>query len=415
MRRILRSKAGVTLVELLISIAIFSVVTFALFTFMGVVSRQYTKNNNEVVVQNEVQTLMAHLQDIVVGANTNIGVEDKRLFMIYDDTFYVIEYDTSSEYLYYYDMTQLGADAADVTAYVSENDRDQKFTKAKKMVTDNAITDSDTLLANYLLSEYVSTFNIDATHLSDNYMTVTLELKKESVSFKAAKNIFLRNKLYDITEYGLASTNTSSSLSSLGESSPSGSSEGGSPGDSSNTETVTLEGISASWVGGVVRCDDIITKSNISVIASYSDGSSATVSDWTTSSSMYGKDHSSSNCTITVSYGGYTQDVIFTYAELDKITYSVNFSNKYAGATLSKSDFIVTNHYTNGASSKVTTDYTVSPAFSALVEGSNDYTFTSTIDTSKSISLSSHLRQFYVRAFWWKFVYKVVWCLLYCD
>jgi prepilin-type N-terminal cleavage/methylation domain-containing protein len=213
--RTIRDQRGLTLVELLLSVAIFGIVMTAILSFMTVVSRQYTKNNNEVNIQNEVQTLTTHLQNLIVSTDTNLGIVDNRLFMIDDEGFEVIEYDSAKGYIYYYSMQQLGLSTDEIKEYTDLDDRDKKLKKAISIVESNPITNIDAQLSTYLLTEYVTEFKI-SPNVTENYVAINLTLEKDNSKYSASKNIFLRNKMYDIDTSGLASTPVKSTTSTDG-------------------------------------------------------------------------------------------------------------------------------------------------------------------------------------------------------
>lgn len=201
-REAIQNEKGLTLIELLLSVAIFGLVMVSLFSFMTIISRQYSKANTEVNVQNEVQTLTNHLQNIITSADTNIGLSGDKLFMIDVSEFEVIEYDSANECIYYYSSDQLSASADEMQEYEDLDDRDDKLNKAISIVAAHPITSIADNRATYLMTEYVTEFSI-SPNPTDNYVAINVTLNRDNVTYSAAKNIYLRNDLYEVEGSGI--------------------------------------------------------------------------------------------------------------------------------------------------------------------------------------------------------------------
>jgi type II secretory pathway pseudopilin PulG len=399
------NQMGLTLIELLLSVAIFSIIMVSLVSFMTVISRQYTKSNNEVNVQNEVQTLMAHLQDLIVSANTNIGIDGNRIVMVDDDTFEVIEYDAANEYLYYYSLDQLGATEADKVAYTAVTDRDEKFKKAKELLSTYSIATGDSKVNSYLMTEYVSAFAIDATHITDNYIAISLTLSKNNVHYTASKNIYLRNSLYDVDVKGLASgvgsTGAAEESASASEEGAGGGGAGGGAAGGDDTDatassadsiqipitdppstegdTVKATSITAAYTGGTAYYGDTLSRNDFTVTVHYSDGSSKNVTDWETDSSY--------NVTNSYSFDVHYYDgqrvntnVYITMKDLTSISVAYVGSEKSEGDVLTKDDFNVYNVYSDGTK-KLTDQWTCTALNQSLSTGNTTIQIYSSVKT----------------------------------
>ena len=382
----MKNRSGFSLVELLVAIAIFSVIMLVVFSFMRSVTIQYGRGNTEITVQNEVQTLMAHIQDFVVAANANVGVDnsnsDIKIFMVNDypevtgqasrDGFRVIEFDHTNGYLYYYDWTQLsGVTDAEKNGFIGEEDRDEKFNKAKAIVTNHPIAASSTKVQSYLLTEYVSSFGVDTSHITENYIAVSVTIKKDNVHYSAAKNIFLRNKLYEIGTSGPASGGNYSANAE--ETQPSGGNSGGS-GESGNSGGSSESGNSGgSGESGNSGEEDTYALDSLSVnsanISKFYEGDTNTnivlnaVAVMKNShGATYNKDLQLAPTGKSVQSEQYVMTVKYTYEGVEKqATYSVPFVQltaiaaqlkagvtKYQGDTLSTSDMFVENVFSDG-------------------------------------------------------------------
>ena len=170
--KILKNNKGMTLVEALIAVVITSIILTTLFSFLNVVNRQYTKANREVSVQNEVQTMMMQLENIIIDAEVDVAVDGNKLYVLNEESFSVIGYNGTDQYLYYY---QLSASSTSDN-YKNASDRSAKLSAAK---VDDTIIVNDTTLPGYLFAENVSAFS-PVPHFSstENYVSLILELNK---------------------------------------------------------------------------------------------------------------------------------------------------------------------------------------------------------------------------------------------
>ena len=71
-----RSVKGFTLIEVIIAIAILSVVMITVFRFMTTVVNQYGKDNIDIKLQKEVDEIIVLLEDIIIDADSVVIAED---------------------------------------------------------------------------------------------------------------------------------------------------------------------------------------------------------------------------------------------------------------------------------------------------------------------------------------------------
>ncbi len=193
---IINNQKGLSLVELLVSIGLFGLIMVAAMSLMSTASRMYQKSSTEITVQNEVQTLTTHLQNLITSTNTNLAIEGSTMYLIDSNTFEVVEYDSANNYIFYYSLDQLTSDTSVISAYATIEDRDEKLAKAKEIVSSYPIGDLNLNLSSYLLAENVTEFSV-TPYITDNYVAIRLTIEKNEISYSAAKNIYLRNKMYD--------------------------------------------------------------------------------------------------------------------------------------------------------------------------------------------------------------------------
>lgn len=193
----LKDQRGLTLVELLIAIAIASIVTVSVGSFMVVGARTFTSTSSEVNLQHESQLAFNQLQDLVIDttlgvtyayvpdaigtAEVNIlsdsdipaatTVVQKKLYMYNDTVVYVVIWDEANSELYYEEY--------DVAIDSSGN------------MTLGAARETHALMA-----EYITYFGADLTRLAEkSIVRVDMTYEKANKNYSSSYNITVRNKV----------------------------------------------------------------------------------------------------------------------------------------------------------------------------------------------------------------------------
>ena len=370
----LKNRSGFSLVELLVAIAIFSVIMTVVFSFMRSVNIQYGKGNTEINLQNEVQSLMAHLQDFIVNANASVGVSKDdnniKLFMIIDkdgldnDEFRVIEFDDARGCLYYY-SSDVFAGKEGMDSFKKETDKVKKFDEAKKIVTNNPIAYSSDKVNTYLLTEDVTWFSVNTKNITDNYIVIGVTIEKNNSHYTAQKNIYLRNSLYEVGSNGSKTTTEGEYYEGRAATASAGEEVGGSEGEAGTPTSETTAGVTVPEEGTtpvvekvvITSCNiticyegDAFNPGDVDIHVTYSDGSDKDTITRTIGQSY--KDEENGKFCFKVDYQGVTSDNYFpvNYALATGAIVSLKYPSKvyYQGDTLSASDFTVQYVYSDG-------------------------------------------------------------------
>ena len=165
---------GFTLVELIVSLVIFSVVVSAVFGFMLAGSNSYTKTMTRLNMDLDSTLTLNQLSDYIIDCNACIAFENNTLYVINFDeqtiayTAHVFEYRDGS--IFY------GLGSADLS---DDGSYDVTFT------------------ANNLLATEVSAFSVipvTTDYVHNAYTTVTIGFLRHSTSYTANRTIALRNQ-----------------------------------------------------------------------------------------------------------------------------------------------------------------------------------------------------------------------------
>lgn len=144
MKKWLQNK-GFSLVELIITIAILSVVGGSVTAFVLVAQRNYERGTTETELQYEAQVVVNHLNDIVMDCGKGITLEAESLFVYDTDIIYEISWEKEEEKLY--------MSTYDINEVLIEED--------------------------VLLADYVTDFDVDLSEMVDNRtVSFSLELSK---------------------------------------------------------------------------------------------------------------------------------------------------------------------------------------------------------------------------------------------
>ena len=396
---------GLSLVELLISIAIFSIVMVAMFTMLSTATRSYNKNRAEAQAQNEAQSLMAQLENIIQDATQGVYVKTNDVFapnnkmvVCYDDYYSMLWWDGTDVYFFKFDGTldpNLKADSD----YAAASDGSTKLTRAilevYTMLQVSHIADYRNEDRNkFILAENIESISIVPNN-TYSYVSVSFVVNVDGSKYTAKKNIEIRNnteKRSSSPSSGGGSSSGSSSEggsseggsgsesgSSSGGSSSGGSSSGGSSSGGGSTSTATLQSISATYSGGSVYPGTTLSRSNFSVSGSYDDGSTKVISSWTTSNSMSGSDYNS-DIEFNISYGGQTTTVNIPWYDLTGLEVIAKH-DLIIDNTVSESDFTAYNTFGDGQK-KETSMFQMTSSNHTVSSGSNTFDFASMIKPS---------------------------------
>lgn len=162
------NQKGFSLIELIVAIAILTIVGAAVVGFCMSGTNSYKTVSTEVDLQYEAQLAVNQLSDLLIDANHGVG------------------FDSANQTLYIYN---------DSVAYAIVFESANQQLMLKKY---NVTTDSVTLESSNLMAEYVTAFSavIPTEDKSSRQMVnLTITFKKDDKSYLGEKNVTLRNKV----------------------------------------------------------------------------------------------------------------------------------------------------------------------------------------------------------------------------
>ncbi len=156
---------GMSLVELLVSVAVLGIAMIGILSLMNASSRYFTHSNREVEVQQELQTTFALVSNMIVDANAIDGVKN--------DSGKVIVTNKTKKYAIQLVGTNLYA---------------KEYAASATVETSLATGDNQNLIAGH-----VTSFSVNTDHYYDGYVTVAMTSKYGTREASMSKNVFLRN------------------------------------------------------------------------------------------------------------------------------------------------------------------------------------------------------------------------------
>lgn len=102
-KKCLKDKKGLSLVELLCAIAILSIVSTMIGSTLVISSRSYASGTTEIEVQQETQFLSNQIADLIIDATSDVNYEDNVLSINQNTTKYNIIYKPEEQNVYYQD------------------------------------------------------------------------------------------------------------------------------------------------------------------------------------------------------------------------------------------------------------------------------------------------------------------------
>ncbi|MFV0342907.1 MAG: PilW family protein [Anaerocolumna sp.] len=161
---------GLTLVELLVAMAIATIVICSITYFMATSSKSYSKANDEATLQIEAQTILNQLNELIIEAYNVKMNESTNTVTIY---------------------------SKDLNYYIKLQDQKLLLNKKKSNVV---IEDTDNWI---LFGEYVTEFMVkDTGENNDNSsILISFTLNKNEASYQVTNGLVaLRNKIKVITD-----------------------------------------------------------------------------------------------------------------------------------------------------------------------------------------------------------------------
>jgi prepilin-type N-terminal cleavage/methylation domain-containing protein len=176
-----RKNQGFTLVELLVSIAVLSIVTLGVGGLLRLAADQYSNATKETEVQNLIQSTFASINNALV--DTEIGVDfvewDSKSALVIANKNSIVVFLRIGDKLYY----------TDALTYSSDVDESGKLADAvTKAKTNFTPTDAENLLA-----DHVAEFNVDKTHVANGWVVLSVKIQHHERYKSMSQNVFLRN------------------------------------------------------------------------------------------------------------------------------------------------------------------------------------------------------------------------------
>ena len=177
-----KKNQGFTLVELMVSVAVLSIVTLGIAGLLRLAAEQYSNATKETEVQNLLQSSFASVSNSLVDA-LYVEVDGEEITIASSNKIIKYKYNSTAQKLYY-----------DEIAYSkpTEEKPDEKLSdeeKIKEAKESGSAGEDD--VAN-LLADRVSSFSVDP-HLSDGYVVLAMTVTYQERTKSLEQNVFLRN------------------------------------------------------------------------------------------------------------------------------------------------------------------------------------------------------------------------------
>ncbi len=175
MKSLRKSNQGMTLVELLVSVAVLSLLMTGAFALMRQAATYHSNSAREVEIQNQLQTTFSQVSNLLIDSTLGIEYDkdNERLIACHNEFFYVVEKKDSNLY-----VEQVNYSDAAAT-------KDVKLQEAKA----HTLTAS----SRNLISDRVATFIVDTSGEDDGYVVLAIRCTYNSRTAYLSQNVFLRN------------------------------------------------------------------------------------------------------------------------------------------------------------------------------------------------------------------------------
>lgn len=157
---------GMSLVELLVSVAVLGLAMVGILALMNASARYFSSSNREVEVQQELQTTFAMVSNMISEANS------------------------TSKFTWSSDSTIIRGKKY---AYAIVKSGSKLYAKEFNLSSQTPTTSITGNNDENLLADHVDSFNIITTNYDDGYVTLSMKVKYGSREAAMTKNIFMRN------------------------------------------------------------------------------------------------------------------------------------------------------------------------------------------------------------------------------
>jgi prepilin-type N-terminal cleavage/methylation domain-containing protein len=189
---------GLSLVELLVSVAILSVVLTVVMGFVIFSSDQYHKGNREANLSNESQLLVARLENFLLNASYGVGTGD--VADLCSDLGEGAATPETGDVLYIYNRGTDDSTYELICFYPDAGTQKLKYRKYTYTKQPDG-TGAWDLKGEEDVSSYVKSFTVDLGELADSSaVTVKLEMELRDRSYTTSNTFVLRNRVSAIRD-----------------------------------------------------------------------------------------------------------------------------------------------------------------------------------------------------------------------
>lgn len=169
-----KKNQGLSLIELLVSIAILALAMSGVIGLINLASRYYSNSSKEVEIQSNLQSSFAVVSNLMVDADCGVSFSGNVLRIAASGKGYLVAFTDNKLYL------------NEVAYAASDNTKAKKWAKVKNAATST----SD---ENDVLADHVDTFFVDASNYEAGYIKMGMTVTYGSRTATMSKNVFLRN------------------------------------------------------------------------------------------------------------------------------------------------------------------------------------------------------------------------------
>lgn len=182
--KLIKNQKGLSLLELVVSIAIMSILLLGIAGIVGYAAQSYSRNSNETTLQSEVQSVLTQITNLI--QDTNYAIEfDSGLNMLrtyYNEFYYEIYFAESTKEIYmnkfYYDPS---------VNFEAVRSGEAQLESIRIISADGNHAE------NKEMADYVENFSVA---IVDNVVTLSLTMKKNASEYNGTNSVKLRNRMY---------------------------------------------------------------------------------------------------------------------------------------------------------------------------------------------------------------------------
>lgn len=175
----MKNNKGYTLVELLVTLAVFAIIMAEIGSMMMNSSKLYRNGTYEVELQTEAQQIVQQMEELLVDVTCSVSVD--------------YQVSLSSDFITISNNSHGLAGDGDSTVYYITVDKDPDLGYGTMYFSKTSSVPGETPVSNIPMAEYVQSISLNMESYTSDVVTLNVSMNNGRYGYQASQDIYLRN------------------------------------------------------------------------------------------------------------------------------------------------------------------------------------------------------------------------------